>query len=115
MSSYSPELKALLDEALGLLNEGNTILLMFEDMYIVNEHFQATLDYFKKNGNRMTRRFGNGAFMQKGGVAYFVGADTHKDAGPTRGVAKEFDLTPFKEELVREKGLESRLRDKGIA
>lgn len=82
MADYSESLTQKLDEALTLLNKGETVVFLFDDMADVNEHFQATLDYFKDRGNKMRRRYGNGAFM-KSGVAYFVGADTYR---PTNGV-----------------------------
>jgi hypothetical protein len=103
----SPELEQLLTEARDLTLKGETVLLLFEDMTDINEHFQAALDWFKENGNKMRRRFGQGAFMETG-MVYFVGADTHLVR--TRGVSKEFDCRPFAHELIRKTGLEARLR-----
>lgn len=121
MPEYSPELTQRLDLALEHLAKGETVLLLFEDMYAVNEHFQATLDYFKSKGNplgkkegRTPSRYGNAAFLESG-VVYFVGKDTHDTAGPTRGVSIEIDLIEWQHELVRQKGLEARLRAKGLA
>lgn len=98
-------------EALDLTLQNKTVVLIFDDMIEIAERFQAVLDWFKDNGNRLSRRFGSGAFMTQG-MIYFVGADTHR---PTRGAAKEFDLRPWASELVRKSGLEARLREKGRA
>ncbi len=72
---FSDELEDRLSEAHDLLSKGAVILFLFEDMADVNEHFQAALDWFKNRGNRMRRRYQQGAYMQSG-MVYFVGADT---------------------------------------
>lgn len=113
------DLDSILQEALVETQRGRTVLMMFDDMYSVNDHFQAVLEWFKEHGNRMRRRYGQGAYLQQG-MIYFVGADTHVKVLPdgteepiqTRGVAREFDLRPFTTGLVRKTGLEARLREK---
>ncbi len=116
MTSFTPELELVLDEALGLTKQGKTVLFMFEDMVEVNERFQAILDWFKEHGNKMRRRYGQGAFLESG-MAYFVGADTHLKDGEnietvidTRGVSKEYDMREFAPLIVRQTGLEAKLR-----
>lgn len=116
--AFPTELETQLDEAFQLTMEGKTVLFMFEDMYEVNERFQALLDWFKEKGNKMRRRFGQGAYMQHG-MVYFVGADTHtrfkngeEVVIPTRGVTKEYDLRQYAPFIVRQTGLNAKLRER---
>jgi hypothetical protein len=119
---FSPELTSVLEDAFSRTDEGLTVLMLFEDMVEVNDRFQAVLDWFKARGNKMRRRYGQGAFLERG-MIYFVGADTHieeRDDGEevwihTRGVDKEFDMRRFAPELVRQVGLEAKLRKKAEA
>lgn len=110
---FSPELEERLNQALEVLNrdDGGVVLLLFEDMVEIADHFQATLDWFKAHGNKMSQRLAQCAYMQKG-IIYFVGADTH--TVQTRGVDVEIDLQPYAHELVRQTGLEARLRKRGL-
>lgn len=111
LTTYSASLEAKLLEASGVLDREGVVLFLFEDMVEISDHFQATLDWFKARGNRMTQRFAQGVYMTKG-MVYFVGADTH--VVPTRGVDIEIDLRPEAHELIRKTGLEARLRKKGL-
>jgi len=120
--TFTPELESKLEQALEVIEREETVLLLFTDMIDINEHFQAALDWFKGRGNKMTRRWGQGAKMERGWV-YFAGADTHCKILPdgteepivTRGVTLELDLRPEAHELVRQVGLEARLRERGMA
>lgn len=115
---FTEDLEGALNLALRTTRTGATVLLLFDDMMDVNEHFQAVLDWFKDNGNKMDRRWGTGCKMQSGWI-YFAGADTHCDSNgnsiPTRGVALEVDLRPWSAQLIRQTGFEARLREKGLA
>lgn len=109
-SQYSPELTAKLEQALDVVKKGLTVLILFEDMIEVNEHFQAVLEWCKQRGVRSNHRYQQGCYFPNGGMIYFVGADTHVT---TRGVALELDLRDEAEELVRSEGLDARLRKAG--
>lgn len=111
-SDFDEPLRILLDQAFEIVDRNDTALLLLEDMYDINEHFQAVLDWFKEHGNRMVHRWGQGCKMTSGWL-YFCGADTH--LVPTRGVGTEIDLREVSNQLVRRVGLEARLREKGLA
>ncbi len=55
-SDFTPELRDILMGLLKQIDQEESVLLLFEDMIEINEHFQATLDWFKEHGNGMKRR-----------------------------------------------------------
>jgi hypothetical protein len=114
---YSKSLEdklALAWDALAQTDSNPTVLMLFEDMFDINEHFQAVLDWFKERGIPLTTRgrWQQGCRLTRGWL-YFCPAQTH--VVPTKGVAAEIDLRDEAEELVRKTGLDARLRAKGAA
>jgi hypothetical protein len=110
--TFSDELEDELAKCYDVLDQGQTVLILFEDMFEVNDRFQAVLDWFRDRGNKSKHRWQQGCLMESGWL-YFCPADVH--IVPTRGVALECDLRAHAEELVRKRGLEARLRAKGLA